>query len=209
MPLNKSSPNQILLLRLLPPIMILFLLLFVFRPLSLPLFFLFYSFPLQLIPSVFFSFPLFSYYIFSFSSLSLCSSSSSFYFFSFRDSSKVSLLTSATLSSSFPSHFPLSTSSIPLPPPPLPPIHPPFLQKGTPPPLWTSVLCVTLNYQMARLYFRSFGGLWSTPSLPLLPGPFWPGVVIPVLCSSSLPLSTPLTPFLCSPSHDIPFFSFF
>ena len=30
----------------------------------------------------------------------------------------------------------------------------------------------------------TFWVMWSTPSLPLLPGPLWPGVVVPVIISS-------------------------
>ena len=41
----------------------------------------------------------------------------------------------------------------------------------------TTVLDMTLNYLMVWLQFWSFG---EYPSLPLLPGPFWPKVVVPV-----------------------------
>ena len=35
-------------------------------------------------------------------------------------------------------------------------------------------------YLIVRLQPWRFGGMWSTPSLPLLPGPHWSGVVAPV-----------------------------
>ena len=37
----------------------------------------------------------------------------------------------------------------------------------------TSVLDMTLNNQLVR------SGMWSTPSLSSLPGPLWPGVIVP------------------------------
>ena len=37
---------------------------------------------------------------------------------------------------------------------------------------------------MARLQFSRFLGVWTTPSLPLFPGPLWLGIVVPVKASS-------------------------
>ena len=42
----------------------------------------------------------------------------------------------------------------------------------------TSVLDMTLNNQMVRFQLELWG-MRSTPSLPLLPGRLWPGVVAP------------------------------
>ena len=43
-----------------------------------------------------------------------------------------------------------------------------------------STLDMTQNNQMVRLQFWSFRGMWSTPSLPLLPGSLWPDIVVPL-----------------------------
>ena len=54
------------------------------------------------------------------------------------------------------------------------------LQGGETPLPATSVLDMTLNNLMLRFQWCwSFGGMWSTSSLTLLPGPLWPGVVAP------------------------------
>ena len=38
---------------------------------------------------------------------------------------------------------------------------------------------MTINHLMASLQPVEHWGIWSTPSLPLLPGPLSPGVVAP------------------------------
>ena len=55
-----------------------------------------------------------------------------------------------------------------------------YLCGGMRTPLQTNILDMTLNYLMVRLQFKTFGKMWSTPSLPLLLGPLWPWVVVPV-----------------------------
>ena len=58
-------------------------------------------------------------------------------------------------------------------------IHRLFLCRGVRAPT-TSVLNMTLNNLMERFQQSwSFGGMRSTPLLPLLQGPLWPGVVAP------------------------------
>ena len=37
----------------------------------------------------------------------------------------------------------------------------------------------TKQFHSEVLVMLEFGGMWSTPSLPLLPGPLWPRVVAP------------------------------
>ena len=51
-----------------------------------------------------------------------------------------------------------------------------------------SVLDVTLNYLMARLQSVELWGIWSTFSLPLLPGPLRPKVVAPDRVLSMSPI---------------------
>ena len=53
-----------------------------------------------------------------------------------------------------------------------------FAAGWDPPP--TSVLDMTLNNLMVRFqWYWSLQGMQSTPSLPLLPSPLWPGMVAP------------------------------